>query len=46
MIFPKDHTCILMDDGTDLTPALAKALSGQGIKVVVLELNNVAGERP
>ncbi|HEX7620441.1 MAG TPA: beta-ketoacyl synthase N-terminal-like domain-containing protein [Anaerolineales bacterium] len=40
MVFPKDHTCILMDDGTDLTPALAKALTGQGIKVVVLGLNN------
>jgi hypothetical protein len=40
MIFPKDHTCILMDGGTDLTPALAKALSGQGIKVVVLGLSD------
>jgi acyl carrier protein len=40
MVFPKDHTCILMDDGTDLTPALAKALNEQGIKVVVLGLNN------
>ncbi len=39
MIFPKDHTCILMDDGTDLTPALAQALSEQNIKVVVLGLN-------
>jgi acyl carrier protein len=40
MVFPKDHTCILMDDGTALTPALAEALGGQGIKVVVLALNN------
>jgi acyl carrier protein len=40
MIFPKDRSCILMDGGTDLTPALAKALSGQGIKVVVLGLTN------
>jgi acyl carrier protein len=40
MVFPKDHTCILMDDGTGLTPALAEALSGQGIKVVVLGLND------
>jgi acyl transferase domain-containing protein len=40
MVFPKDHTCILMDDGTGLTPALAEALKGQGIKVVVLGLNN------
>jgi acyl carrier protein len=39
MVFPNDHTCILMDDGTGLTPALAEALSGQGIKVVVLTLN-------
>jgi hypothetical protein len=29
-----------MDDGTGLTPALAEALNGQGIKVVVLGLNN------
>jgi acyl carrier protein len=40
MVFPKDHTCILMDDGTGLTPALAEALTGQGIKVVVLRLND------
>jgi acyl carrier protein len=40
IIFPKDRSCILMDGGTDLTPALAKALSGQGIKVVVLGLTN------
>src|SRR5450759_351633 len=40
MVFPKDHTCILMDDGTGLTPALAEALSGQGIKVVVLGLKD------
>ena len=40
MVFPKDRTCILMDGGTDLTPALAKALSGQGIKVVVLGLTD------
>ncbi len=39
MVFPKDHSCILMDDGTALAPALAKALSAQGIKVVVLGLN-------
>ena len=38
MIFPKDRTCILMDGGTDLTPALAEALSGQGFNVVVLGL--------
>jgi len=48
MVFPKDRTCILMDGGTDLTPALAKALSGQGIKVVVLGLTNalVSDQRP
>lgn len=48
MIFPKDRTCILMDGGTDLTPALAKALSDQGIKVVVLGLTNalVSDQRP
>jgi polyketide-type polyunsaturated fatty acid synthase PfaA len=48
MIFPKDHTCILMDGGTDLTPALAQALSGQGIKVVVLGLTNtlVGDQKP
>jgi len=48
MIFPKDHTCILMDGGTDLTPALAKALAGQGIKVVVLGLTNalVSDQKP
>jgi hypothetical protein len=40
MVFPKDHTCILMDDGTSLTPALAKALSAQNIKVVVLGLKS------
>ncbi len=40
MVFPKDHTCILMDDGTGLTPALADALSGQGIRVVVLGLKD------
>ena len=40
MVFPKDRTCILMDGGTDLTPALAKALSAQGLKVVVLTLTN------
>ncbi len=40
MVFPKDHTCILMDDGTGLTPALAEALNGRGIKVVVLGLSN------
>ena len=48
MVFPKDHTCILMDGGTDLTPALANALSGQGIKVVVLRLTNalVGDQKP
>ncbi len=48
MVFSKDRTCILMDGGTDLTPALAKALSGQGIKVVVLGLTNtlVSDQRP
>ncbi|MDP2995259.1 MAG: beta-ketoacyl synthase N-terminal-like domain-containing protein [Anaerolineales bacterium] len=48
MVFPKDRTCILMDGGTDLTPALAKALSGQGIKVVVLGLTDalVSDQRP
>jgi acyl transferase domain-containing protein len=48
MIFPKDRTCILMDGGTDLTPALAKALSGQGIKVVVLGLTSalVSDQKP
>ena len=46
MIFPKDRTCILMDGGTDLTPALATALSGQGIKVVVLGLaNSLVGDQ-
>jgi acyl carrier protein len=40
MVFPKDRTCILMDGGTDLTSALAEALSGQGIKVVVLGMSN------
>jgi hypothetical protein len=40
MVFPKDRTCILMDGGTDLTSALAIALSGQGIKVVVLGMSN------
>jgi len=47
MVFPKDHTCILMDDGTSLTPALAEALTGQGIKVVVLGLSNalVSGQK-
>ena len=48
MVFPKDRTCILMDGGTDLTPALAKALSAQGIKVVVLGLTDalVGDQRP
>ena len=48
VIFPKNHTCILMDGGTDLTPALAKALSGQGIKVVVLGLNDalIGNQKP
>ncbi|MGB8214245.1 MAG: beta-ketoacyl synthase N-terminal-like domain-containing protein [Anaerolineales bacterium] len=36
--FPKDRICILMDGGTDLTPALAKALSSKGLKVVALRL--------
>ncbi len=36
--FPKDRLCILMDDGTELTPALAKALSDQGLKLVVLRV--------
>ena len=38
LVFPKDRSCILMDGGSELTPALAKALSGQGLKVVVLRL--------
>jgi polyketide-type polyunsaturated fatty acid synthase PfaA len=48
MVFSKNRTCILMDDGTDLTPALTKALTGQGIKVVVLGLNNtlVSDQKP
>ncbi len=48
MVFPKDRTCILMDGGTDLTPALAKTLSGQGIKVVVLGLTDdlVGDQKP
>ncbi len=48
VVFPKDHTCILMDGGTDLTPALAKALSEQGIKVVVLGLPDtlIRDQRP
>jgi acyl carrier protein len=48
MVFPKDHTCILMDGGTDLTPALATALSGQGFKVVVLGLTHalVGSQKP
>jgi hypothetical protein len=32
------HICLLMDDGTALTPAVAKTLAGQGHKVVVLSL--------
>jgi hypothetical protein len=32
------HICLLMDDGTALTPALANTLAGQGHKVVVLSL--------
>ena len=48
MVFPKDRTCILMDGGTDLTPALAQALFGQGIKVVVLGLTDalVSDQKP
>ncbi len=37
--FPDNHICILMDDGTDLTPAMSKALSGRGISVVVLAMD-------
>jgi acyl carrier protein len=32
------HICLLMDDGTALTPAVANMLAGQGHKVVVLSL--------
>jgi len=32
------HICLLMDDGTALTPAVANTLAGQGHKVVVLSL--------
>jgi len=48
MVFPKERTCILMDGGTDLAPALVEALTGQGIKVVVLKLavSGRDGQRP
>jgi acyl transferase domain-containing protein len=36
--FPADHTCLVMDDGTALTPALAGLLAGEGHNVVVLSL--------
>jgi acyl carrier protein len=36
--FPEGHVCLVTDDGSELTPALTRALAGLGWKVAVLGL--------
>jgi hypothetical protein len=38
---PEGYICLITDDGTDLAPALAKALTERGWKVVVLSYINL-----
>jgi acyl carrier protein len=43
----KGHICLVMDDGTDLTPALTDKLAGEGKDVVVLRLpESLVAQRP